>query len=283
MPQPLAIGAHFSIAGGVHNALLEGAKIGATTAQIFTGNQRQWQASKISDEELFLWNDAKNQTGIDLVTSHNSYLINLGSPKKAILAKSRKAFQEEIERCHLLDLSFLVFHPGSALDSGEEICLQTIAESLLECEDLLKKGKTRCLIETMSGQGSQVGYRFDHLAAIIQKVHKKIPIGVCIDTCHIFAAGYDIRTQEGWQKTLHEFDQVVGLGHLFAFHVNDSLKELGSRLDRHASLGEGAIGLPSFKALMHHPKTRALPKYLETPFPEKWEKEIHLLRTFGEK
>lgn len=224
MHHPLLIGAHFSITGGYQNALLAGKAVGATTVQIFTSNQRQWHGHKISDEEILVWRETKKQTGIDTVASHDSYLINLGSPKKAPLLKSRKAFREEIERCHLLDLSFLVFHPGAALDSSEEECLHTIAESLLECEDLLKKGKTRCLLETTAGQGSQVGYCFEHIALIVQKVGKKIPIGVCIDTCHIFAAGYDIRTKEGWQKTLHQFDQTVGLDHLHAFHLNDSLK-----------------------------------------------------------
>ncbi len=281
------IGAHFSITGGYENALLAAQEIGATTAQIFTSNQRQWHGHKVQGEEIERWQEAKKQTKIDLVTSHGSYLINLGSPKKAPLLKSRKAFQEEIERCHLLEISFLVLHPGSALDSSEEECLHTIAESLLECESVLKQGKTRCLLETTAGQGSQVGYRFEQLATIIQKVEKKIPIGVCIDTCHIFAAGYDIRTKEGWEETLHAFDQIIGLKHLFAFHINDSLKDLGSRLDRHASLGEGCIGFASFKHLMHNrvihnPETRR-PLYLETPFPEKWKKEIHDLRTFGEK
>jgi deoxyribonuclease IV len=283
MHHPLPLGAHFSITGGYQNALFEAERCNATTVQIFTSNQRQWHGHKISEEEIRLWKEAKKQTKIDLATSHGSYLINLGSCKKTSLSKSRKAFQEEIERCHLLEIAFLVFHPGSALESSEEQCLQTIAESLLECEDLVKKGKTRLLLETTAGQGTQVGHRFDQLATIIHKVHKKIPIGVCIDTCHIFTAGYDIRTKEGWEKTLHEFDSCIGLDFLFAFHVNDSAKELNSRLDRHASLGEGCIGLPSFEFLMQEAKTKFLPKYLETPFPEKWEKEIHLLRKYGEK
>jgi deoxyribonuclease IV len=283
MHRSLFIGAHLSIAGGYQNALFEAERMGATAVQIFTTNQRQWHGHKISEKEVALWKEARKQTHIDVIASHGSYLINLGSPNKAPLAKSRKAFQEEIERCHLLEIPFLVFHPGSALESKEEECLQTIVDSLLECEEKIKEGNTRLLLETTAGQGSQVGYSFEQLATILHKVHKKIPVGVCVDTCHIFTAGYDIRTKEGWQKTLHTFDQTIGLDFLYAFHVNDSLKECGSRLDRHAPLGEGCIGLPSFEWLMANPKTRLIPKYLETPIPEKWEKEIQLLRKFGEK
>jgi deoxyribonuclease-4 len=277
----LLIGAHTSIAGGVHNALLEGASIGATTVQIFTSNQRQWKGKPISDTELELWNRTLKETGLKKIMSHDSYLINLGSSDQEALDKSRKTFKEELERCHRLNISFLNFHPGAALARSVEECLDTICESLLALEPLTSKGETRLLLEATAGQGSSVGHRFEHLAYVIGRVHKKIPIGVCVDTCHIFSAGYDIRTKKGWDEVLQEFDKIVGLKHLYAFHANDSMKPLGARVDRHASLGKGEIGLECFKVMMTHPLMRALPKYLETPATEIWKDEIALLREFG--
>ncbi len=279
--EELLIGAHTSIAGGVHNALLEGASIGATTVQIFTSNQRQWKGKPISDAELDLWHKTLKETGLKKIMSHDSYLINLGSSDKEALDKSRKTFKEELERCHKLKISYLNFHPGAALARSVEECLDTICESLLELESLADKGSTRMLLEATAGQGSSVGHRFEHLAYVIERVHKKIPIGVCIDTCHIFSAGYDIRTKKGWDEVLQEFDKIVGLKHLYAFHVNDSLKPLGARRDRHASLGKGEIGIESFKVMMTHPLLREIPKYLETPDTEIWKDEIELLRKFG--
>lgn len=277
------IGAHTSAAGGSQNALYEGRDIGATAIQLFTSNQKQWTGRKISSEEVGLWEKALDETGITHVMSHDSYLINLGSPVAESLEKSRRAFREELERCHLLKIPYLNFHPGAATGGSEEECLETIAESLLEMEDLVHKGKTLLVLEMTAGQGTSVGYKFEHMGTVLQKVGNKIPLGVCIDTCHIFAAGYDIRTQEGWEKTLQDFDQAIGLKYLAAFHVNDSLKDLGSRVDRHAMLGEGKIGIDCFQVLMTHPKTRHLPKYLETPEgPEGWKKEIALLKQFAE-
>ncbi len=284
MTQKIWLGAHTSAAGGSFNALYEGQEIGATAIQLFTSNQKQWHGRTIGAEELKLWEKARSETGIEHIMSHDSYLINLGSPNAELLHKSRKAFHEEIERCHLLDLPYLNFHPGAATDGEEEKCIQTIAESLLACEHLLHKGKTRLLLETTAGQGTSVGHRFEQIAAIIHQLHRKIPIGVCIDTCHIFAAGYDIRTEDACKKTLKEFDEVIGLDHLYAFHLNDSLKELGSRVDRHANIGHGKIGIDAFHFLMTSPKTRHLPKYLETPDgPKSWKHEIELLRQFAEK
>lgn len=283
MKKPLLIGAHTSAAGGAPNALREGHEIGATTIQLFTSNQKQWNPRKISDEEVREWKTVLKETGISHVMSHDSYLINLGSPNKESLLKSRSAFRHELERCHLFDLTYLNFHPGAALDGPVEQCLDTIADSLLELEDLADKGKTRLLLEATAGQGSSVGHRFEQIGYIIDKVHKKIPVGVCIDTCHIFVAGYDIRDKKGWDQTLQEFDDHIGIEHLYAMHLNDSTKDLGSRVDRHAALGEGKIGLECFKVVMTHPKLRDLPKYLETPEgPELWKKEIALLRKFAE-
>ncbi|MDP1608613.1 MAG: deoxyribonuclease IV [Chlamydiales bacterium] len=276
------IGAHTSAAGGAPNALYEGQEIGATTIQLFTSNQKQWQGRHISPEEVESWQKALKETDIQSVMSHDSYLINLGSPSPEAVHKSKKAFSEEIKRCHLLEIPLLNFHPGAATGATEERCLEMIIESLLEQEALLDQGKTRLLLETTAGQGTSVGHRFEHLGTIIKEVHHKIPIGVCIDTCHIFAAGYDIRTKEAWEKTLQEFDQIVGLKYLFAFHLNDSMKPLGCRVDRHAGLGDGEIGLECFQFLMTHPTVKDLPKYLETPVGlEGWKKEISLLKKYA--
>ena len=278
----LLIGAHTSAAGGAYNALLEGKQIGATTIQLFTANQKRWDSKPIDPEGVEMWKKTLKETGLREIMSHDSYLINLGAPDKDNLDKSRKAFQQEIERCQQLEISYLNFHPGAALKEDPQKCLETIVESLLLMAPLLDKGPLRLLLEATAGQGSSVGYRFEHLDYILSKVHRKIPVGVCIDTCHIFAAGYDIRTAEAWNNTLEEFDRIVGLKHLYAFHINDSAKPLGSRVDRHKPLGEGEIGLECFKFLMTDPRTCNLPKYLETPDgPPLWEKEIQMLRKFA--
>jgi deoxyribonuclease-4 len=278
----LLIGAHTSAAGGVFNALKEGAEIGATTIQLFTANQKRWTGKPLDDEAIDLWKEGLEKTGIKSVMSHDSYLINLGAPDPDNLVKSKASFLEEINRCQALDITFLNFHPGAALKTDPEVCLDTIVESLLGFEKVVAKGNTRLLLETTAGQGSSVGWNFDQLAYIIEKTHARIPIGVCIDTCHIFAAGYDIRTPKAWDETLTQFDKSIGLKHLYAFHLNDSIKDLGSRVDRHAPLGKGKIGIECFKFLMQDKRTRDLPKYLETPDgPPLWKQEIALLREFA--
>ena len=280
----LLIGAHTSTAGGVHNALLEGKEIGATTIQLFTSNQRQWKGREITDEIVDKWTKTLKETDLKKIMSHSSYLINLGSCKADLLKKSQDAFCQEIERCHKLKIDYINFHPGAATTSSVEECLDQIVKSLCKLEKILSKGKTRLLLETTAGQGSSVGHEFAHLAYIIDKTHKKIPIGVCIDTCHIFVAGYDIRDKKSWEATLKEFDKVIGLKYLFAFHLNDSMKPFDSRRDRHAHLGKGEIGLEGFRYLMTHPKLRDLPKYLETPKgPPEWVKEIALFRKMAQK
>ncbi len=282
-PDKLLIGAHTSAQGGAHNALLEGAAIGATTIQFFTANQKTWHGKPIGEKEIALWKKTLEETGLQKIMSHDSYLINLGSPKEDGLIKSRAAFKDEIERCHKLELSFLNFHPGAALDSTVEQCLDTIVESLLGFEELVNNGPTRLLIESTAGQGSTVGSQFSELGYLIENLHRKIKIGICIDTCHLFAAGYDVTSRKGWDATLAEFEKEIGIKHLYAIHVNDSMKPRGSRVDRHACLGEGLIGIKGFEAMMEHPDLRELPKYLETPEgPETWKKEIKLLREFAQ-
>jgi deoxyribonuclease-4 len=280
----ILIGAHTSAAGGVHNALLEGKEIGATTVQLFTSNQKRWEGKEISQEEIHLFKQTLQETGLSHIMSHDSYLINLGCPNSVNLEKSKKAFVQELTRCHQLELSYLNFHPGAALGASEQLCLETIVKSLEELIPIIEKGSTRLLLEATAGQGSSVGYTFEHLGYLIKCLHKKIPIGVCIDTCHIFAAGYDIRTKEALDHTLKQFDEIVGLKHLYAFHLNDSVKPLHSRVDRHAPLGKGEIGMDCFCHLMQDPRTKHLPKYLETPDgPPLWKEEIHILKQFADR
>jgi deoxyribonuclease-4 len=278
----LLIGAHTSAQGGAFKALLEGKTIGATTVQLFTANQKQWKAKPLSEESIALFERAQKETGIRKVMSHAGYLINLGSPNEEGLQKSRTAFREEVERCFALNLNFLNFHPGAALDGPREAALDRVVQSLLELENLFVDDSLRLLLETTAGQGSSLGWRFEELGYILRRVKDKLPIGVCIDTCHVFVAGYDIRTPLGWKETLDEFEKHVGLQYLYAFHLNDSLCDLGSRKDRHEQLGSGKIGADCFKFLMTYAKTRELPKYLETPGGiEFWDKEIWMLREFA--
>ena len=277
--QKLLIGAHTSAAGGVQNALYEGAEIGATTIQLFTSNQKRWDAKPITKEIQEAWKIALDKTEISSVMSHDSYLINLGAPDPEILLKSRNAFRLELERCHALDITYLNFHPGSALKDTADVCIARIIDSLLGMEDLILKGKTKLILEATAGQGSAVGWKFEQLGAIIEGVKNKFPIGVCIDTCHIFAAGYDIRTKEAWDETLKLFDSQIGLDYLNAFHVNDSAKGLGTRVDRHRSLGQGEIGWEAFRFLVTDPRTQHLPLYLETPEGKAvWKEEILTLK-----
>jgi len=274
----LLLGAHVSASGGAYNAPYNGAEIGCSTIQIFTSNQRQWKGKQITTEEIDLWFEALEKTGIEEVMSHASYLINLGTQDKLLLEKGRNAFLEEINRCQLFKIPYLNFHPGSATTGTEDECLDQIVESLLGFDKVLETGETRLLLEATAGQGKTMGHRFEHLAYIIERTEKKIPIGVCIDTCHIFSAGYDIRTRSSWEAVLREFDEIVGLDNLYAFHINDSMKELGSRRDRHAPIGQGLIGLECFEFLVTSPKTRHLPMYLETPNKELYQDELNLLR-----
>ena len=280
----ILIGAHTSTSGGLQNALFEGQQIGATTVQIFTSNQRQWRGRSLAQDAIDVWQKALDETGLKSIMSHASYLMNLGSPDPEVLAKSRQALREEIIRCLQLGIKYLNFHPGAALDSPVESCLNKIVESLKQVQDLFTGNeKLELLLETTAGQGSTVGRNFEELYYIIEGVNDSVPLGVCIDTCHIFVAGYDIRTKEDLENTLKKFDTVVGLKYLKAFHLNDSQKGLNSRVDRHEQIGDGTIGNECFKAIMQHPKLMSLPKYLETPGgPSFWEKEIALLKSYAE-
>lgn len=262
------LGAHISVAGGAFNAPHRGRSIGCDTIQIFTRNQTQWRSKPLSDEEVTKFHQAVNETRIGPIVAHDSYLINLGSPEEPKWKQSREAFDDEIRRAELLGIDYLVFHPGAHMKAGEEHGLKRIAEALNLALQKTAGYRLQILIESTAGQGSALGYRFEHLATLIEMVEDKPRIGVCLDTCHLFAAGYELRTVAGYEKTILEFDQIVGLSNLKAMHVNDSKKELGSRVDRHEDIGKGCIGTEGFRNILHDKRLSALPMILETPGEE---------------
>jgi deoxyribonuclease IV len=272
------VGAHVSMAGGVENAPLNARKIGAKAFALFTKNQRQWRAKPLTDESIAAFAHNLDEAGISptQVLPHDSYLINLGHPEQDGLEKSRDAFVDEMRRCRQLGLRLLNFHPGSHLNKiSEEAALKRVAESIdlaLEATD----GVT-AVIETTAGQGTNLGHRFEHLAAIIDQVEEKSRVGVCIDTCHIFTAGYDLRTSEDCEATFAEFDRVIGFDYLRGMHLNDSKPDLGARVDRHESLGKGKLGLEVFRYLMNDSRFDDIPMVLETVDPSIWADEIELL------
>ena len=274
------LGAHTSAAGGSFNALIEGNQIGATSIQLFTSNQKQWKGRVITEEEVKTWEKLKKETHISHIMSHASYLINIGSINPDLREKSISALEEELRRCHLLGIEFMNFHPGAATTGTREECIKTIIKSLLSMEKVIKEGKTLVVLEATAGQGTAVGSSFEELGQIVHGVKDTIPIGICIDTCHIFAAGYDIRTKAGWEETLKAFDKHIGLKYLSALHLNDSKHPLGSRKDRHELLGKGEIGMECFQECMQNKYLSPLPKYLETPDPSEWAKEIKHLRKY---
>lgn len=275
------IGAHISAAGGVENAPKNAADINATAFALFTKNQKQWFAPALSAASIEAFKKNCQELGFaaNAILPHDSYLINLGHPADEGLEKSRNSFCDEMKRCEILGLDRLNFHPGSHLrEITESECLSKIAESINIALDKTK-GVT-AVIENTAGQGSNVGYRFEHLAEIIDKVEDKSRVGICIDTCHAFAAGYDLTTPEACGKTFAELDKTVGLRYLRGMHFNDAKKMLGSKVDRHETLGNGAIGTDCFKWLIEQPFTDNIPLILETPEPEKWPAEIELLKSF---
>ncbi len=272
------IGAHVSAAGGVSNAPLNAKNIGAKAFALFTKNQRRWSAKPIHSGEIEKFHINLEESGISTehILPHDSYLINLGHPDKEKRKKSFDAFLDEVQRCELLGLKYLNFHPGSHLRLvSEDECLAIVGESLNRILEITE-GVT-LVIENTAGQGSNVGYRFEHLAYIIDKVEDKSRVGVCLDTCHLFAAGYDIRTREAYEKTMREFEEIIGFKYLKGVHLNDAKSKLGSRVDRHHSIGKGNLGIDSFSFLMNDERFSNVPMVLETIEPILWPKEIKLL------
>lgn len=272
------VGAHVSAAGGVENAPLNARAIGARAFALFTKNQRQWHSKALSQESIDAFKENLKEVGIkpEHVLPHDSYLINLGHPEKAGIKKSRDAFLDEMQRCEQLGLYLLNFHPGAHLHKiDEEACLDRIAESINIALD--KTEGVTAVIENTAGQGTNLGHRFEHLIHIIEKVEDKTRVGVCLDTCHTFTAGYDLRTFDACDRTFAEFDKVVGFDYLRGMHLNDSKPDLGSRVDRHESLGKGKLGLEVFRYIMNDERFDDMPLILETIDSDLWEREIKML------
>lgn len=273
------IGPHVSTEGGVQNAPLNAALLGATGFGMFTKNQRQWTALAYTTETIaaFKKNCSENSYAARQILPHDTYLINLGSPDPAAFARSYAAFTDELRRCAALGLTMLNIHPGSHLKLlSEEQCLLQIAGAINRAH---RETEGVCVVlETTAGQGSNVGYRFEHLAFVIKNVRDKSRVGVCLDTCHIFGAGYDIRTEKTYEATMREFDRVIGFSFLRAAHVNDAKVELGSRVDRHQSIGKGTLGLTTFRLLMADERFEEIPLVLETIDESLWNGEVALLK-----
>ncbi len=287
------VGAHVSASGGVDNAPLNAMAIGAKAFALFTKNQRQWVAKPLESKTVEAFKANLQTSGIlpKHVLPHDSYLINLGHPEVEKLEKSREAFIDELERCHVLGLDKLNFHPGShlvkipkkdpayadKLMEAELACLDVIAESMNRAIEATKGSDVKLVIENTAGQGSNLGYKFEHLAYLIDKIEDKSRVGVCIDTCHMFTAGYDIRTKEAYDETWGSFDRIVGREYLMGMHINDSKPPLGSRVDRHASLGQGEIGWDAFRFIMNDDRMDDIPLILETIDESLWPQEIQAL------
>lgn len=275
------IGAHVSANAGVENAPINANAIGADAFALFTKNQRRWVSPPLSQHSIqsFKENCEKFNLSPDYILPHDSYLINLGHPEKESLEKSRMAFLDEMIRCEQLGLKMLNFHPGSHLKLiSVDQCLALIAESINITLDKTK-GVT-AVIENTAGQGSNVGFSFMHIAQIIDKVEDKSRVGVCLDTCHTYSAGYDLKTEAGYQATFKEFDDVIGLPFLKAIHLNDTKKEFASRVDRHETLGNGFLGMEFFERIMKDERLDNIPFILETPDESRWAEEIEILRKF---
>lgn len=259
------LGAHMSIAGGVANALLRGQHIGCDTIQIFTKNNNQWRAKPLTAQEITTYRTHRATTGIWPVVAHDGYLINIASPKRDLYRKSLEALRTEVGRAAALDITLLIMHPGAHLGSGETDGIRRVAEALNTILEEPGNASVTLCLETTAGQGSTLGHRFEQLAAIREQTTQKHRVGVCVDTCHIFAAGYEIRGRRPYERTIRHLDDVIGLAQVKCIHLNDSQREFGSRVDRHAHIGQGHIGVEGFRLLVNDPRFRHLPMILETP------------------
>jgi len=275
----MLLGAHMSIAGGLAKAIERGESIGCTAIQIFTKNSNQWHTPSLRAVDIKTFKERRGSWDGGAVFAHDSYLINLGSPDEVLYRRSLSAFQDEYDRCEALGLNFLVMHPGAHVGAGEEGCLAQIARAVQEVLNHSPKGRSLILFETTAGQGSNVGYSFEHLRKLLDGSGSSERLGVCFDTCHVFAAGYDLRTKKAYEETMKEFDHTVGVDRIKAFHLNDSKKGLNCRVDRHEHIGKGAIGLEAFRALMNDERFSKVPKVLETPKGEDMAEDVMNLST----
>lgn len=272
-----------SIAGGVHNALDAGDSVGCEAIQIFTKSSRQWNAKPLSEDDVRTFREAHKASGVHTVVAHDSYLLNLGAPDRELRRKSVVAFVDEMERCEALGIPCLIAHPGAHTGAGERAGLRTIARSLDAIHRRCAGFKVRVTLEITAGQGSTLGYRFEHIRNIIDSARESERLRVCFDTQHAFAAGYDIRTREGYERTFAEFDDTIGTRLLAAFHLNDSKKELDCRVDRHEIIGKGYLDVEPFRLLMNDKRFYGLPMCLETPKGKDLKEDrdtLDLLRSF---
>jgi deoxyribonuclease-4 len=283
-PQPILttlghpLGAHMSVSGGLHTAFERGSSIGCTTMQIFVKNANQWKSRALSDNEVQNYKTAAAEATITPVVAHAAYLINLCTASATILKKSRAAFLDELSRCEALGILGLIFHPGAHLGKGDSEGVRLIAESLNIIHDASPGYRCLSILETTAGQGTTVGYRFEQLGAIIDLVEERDRMAVCLDTCHVFAAGYDFRTETGWDDMMGQFDSIIGLKRLAAIHMNDSKREHGSHIDRHEHIGKGEIGDAGFRFVMNDPRLQSIPKILETEKGEDMSEDIENMR-----
>ena len=274
----MIFGAHESIAGGVFKAIERGRTATCDTIQMFNKSNSQWRAKKLVDDEIEKYFKMQDELGVSVACSHSSYLINIASPVAELNEKSYHALKEEMERCELLKIPGLVFHPGSHVGSGEEAGLNAIVKNINKIFENLKDNNVLLLLETTAGQGTNLGYTFEQLGYIIDNVEDKDHVGVCIDTCHIFAAGYPIIEPKDYKKTMKQFDNIIGLGKLKIIHMNDSKKEFGSKKDRHEHIGQGEIGLEAFRNFVNDSRLKKVPMILETPKDETLEDDIKNLK-----
>jgi len=268
------LGAHMSIAGGYYKAAEAAARLGMQTVQIFTKNNNQWKAKPLADDEVARFRDAVEQAGLEKPCAHDSYLINLASPNEELWQKSLDAFVVELQRAEALGLAGVVMHPGSYVESSEQKGLGRIVQALQKSLQLTDRASVEIWLETTAGQGSSLGHQFEHLQYLIEHADHDARLGVCVDTCHIFAAGYPLATPAEYAATFHEFDRTIGLDRIRAFHLNDSKKEFGSRVDRHEHIGRGCLGLEPFRHVLNDPRFAKLPMYLETPKGEERGKDL---------
>ncbi len=274
------LGAHMSIAGGLPRALLRGKAVGCSIVQLFLKNQVQWAGRPLTDDEAAEFKRLQAETGIRTVFAHATYLINLSTPNETEWTRAVNAFHDELVRAETLGLPFVVIHPGSHKGAGLEAGIARVAAAIDELHQRARGFGVRIVLENAAGAGNLIGSRLEELRAILERVREPERLGFCLDTCHLFAAGYDIRTREGIEGVLDTFDRLVGLGRLRAFHLNDAKKGLGSGLDRHEHIGQGAIGLEAFRTLLNHPKVGRLPMCLETPKADDWDqRNLATLRT----
>lgn len=263
-----------SVSGGVHTAFERGMRVGCTTMQVFVKNANQWEGKPLTGEDIENYKSARAKARIDPVVAHGAYLINLAAVSPATLRRSRLGLEEELRRCEALGILGLIVHPGAHMGAGQEEGIRAIAESINEVHARTPGFHSRTVLETTAGQGTALGYRFEQLAAIIDRIEEKARMGVCLDTCHLFAAGYPIHTEQGWEMTMRELEETLGVERVIAVHVNDSRRELGSRIDRHEHIGKGQIGLAGFRLLMNEPRLASLPKILETEKSEDMHEDV---------